>query len=129
MKLVLMCVLSYAVFCTLAGTLAVAGSIAVHPHSRDVVWRSGNSLWWFSVFHVISSFHNTGLCVTPVEGPHRATRRSGMALLPDGVASLASNIPLLIVLALLIMAGNTFFPIFLRGWVHLYTYLSALLPS
>ncbi|EAW13680.1 putative cation transporter [Aspergillus clavatus NRRL 1] len=94
----------YFVLWQVIGGLAVAAYVA--RNKAGVTERNGMNPWWAGFFFGISAFNN-----------------SGMSLVDANMVPFRSSIFMLITMGLLILAGNTCYPIFLRcilyGMKHL----------
>ncbi|CAI5468941.1 unnamed protein product [Closterium sp. Yama58-4] len=87
-------------FVVVQGVAVVLMLVIVHvsPSVRQVLDRNGVNSVFFSVFQVVSAFSNTGLM-----------------LLNSNMMDFNSNVPLLLLLSLLMLLGNTLFAPTLRG--------------
>ena len=85
----------YFVLWQLLGGLGCAAWVA--RHRPDTARNNGLNPWWVGAFNAISAFNN-----------------SGMSLLDANMTAFQDSFYLLITMSLLILAGNTCYPIFLR---------------
>ncbi|GAB7364642.1 hypothetical protein MBLNU230_g5445t1 [Neophaeotheca triangularis] len=69
----------------------------VHNNRRDTVQTNGLNAYWVGAFNAVSAFNN-----------------SGMSLLDANMTAFATSYYMLLTMSLLILAGNTCYPIFLR---------------
>eukprot|EP00727_Mastigamoeba_balamuthi_P009914 m51a1_g5545 putative cation transport domain containing protein (803) ;mRNA; r:485928-489516 len=67
------------------------------PGPRRVIESQGQNTWWWALFHTVAAFNN-----------------AGMSTMSDGLEKFNEDWVVLCVLTLLIAAGNTCLPIFLR---------------
>ncbi|EJT80939.1 hypothetical protein GGTG_00929 [Gaeumannomyces tritici R3-111a-1] len=88
----------------LAGCLALGAWMAVNM--PDVALANGIDPWWLSIFNGVSAFNNSGMSLLDAN------------MIPFGQAAFV-----LVTMALLILAGNTAYPVFLRlifwAWLKL----------
>lgn len=85
----------YSVLWQFLGAIALASYIAVR--TPEIPRADGEDPWWTGIFYSVSSFNN-----------------GGFSLVDDSVIPFQSDYFVLIVIGLLILAGNTAYPIFLR---------------
>lgn len=85
----------YFVAWQLLGCLGCAAWVAMNQ--PDTAYVNGLNPWWVGAFNAVSAFNN-----------------SGMSLLDANMVAFQSSYYLLITMSLLILAGNTCYPIFLR---------------
>lgn len=77
------------------GCLGCAAWVAINR--ADTARRNGLNAWWVGAFNAVSAFNN-----------------SGMSLLDANMTAFQTGYYLLLTMGLLILAGNTCYPIFLR---------------
>ncbi|KAL1970417.1 hypothetical protein VTN77DRAFT_5578 [Rasamsonia byssochlamydoides] len=97
----------YFVLWQLLGGLGLGAYLA--RHKASVTEANGLNPWWTGFFFAISAFNN-----------------SGMSLLDANVVPFQDSVYLLITMGLLILAGNTCYPIFLRWSLYI---MRLLLPN
>ncbi|KAF2494101.1 hypothetical protein BU16DRAFT_591035 [Lophium mytilinum] len=85
----------YFVLFQLLGCLGIGAYVA--HNKASVTERNGLNPWWVGSFNAVSAFNN-----------------SGMSLLDANMVAFQTSIYMLITMGLLILAGNTCYPIFLR---------------
>jgi Trk-type K+ transport system membrane component len=85
----------YFVLFQLLGCLGIGAYVA--NNRADTARRNGLDPWWVGSFNAVSAFNN-----------------SGMSLLDANMVAFQTSIYMLITMSLLILAGNTCYPIFLR---------------
>ncbi|KAM0720626.1 hypothetical protein Q7P37_004763 [Cladosporium fusiforme] len=86
---------AYYILFQLLGCLGCAAWVA---HNRpDTALENGLNPWWLGAFNAVSAFNN-----------------SGMSLLDANMTAFQTGYYLLITMSLLILAGNTCYPVFLR---------------
>lgn len=95
---------AYLISFQVLGTVAIGAWVA--HRAPDIVAANALNPWWFAAFNVVSAFNNSGMSLLDANMIPFATRGSFVVL----------------VQGLLILAGNSAFPIFLKALV-------ALLPS
>ncbi|KAK0702383.1 cation transport protein-domain-containing protein [Lasiosphaeris hirsuta] len=95
LKLLAVVIPIYFVLWQLLGAIALGAWIA--NHKPDVATSNGSSPWFAGIFFAISAFNN-----------------SGMALLDANMVPFQESYFMLITMGLLILAGNTAYPLFLR---------------
>lgn len=98
---------TYFILFQLFGCLGIGAYVAVNKPS--VARQNGLNPWWVGSFNAVSAFNN-----------------SGMSLLDANMVAFQTSIYMLITMGLLILAGNTCYPIFLRLIVWI---LLKLLPN
>ncbi|KAI7168368.1 TrkH-domain-containing protein, partial [Hortaea werneckii] len=86
---------AYFVMWQLLGALGCASWVAYH--AREKAEQNGLNPWWVGAFNAVSAFNN-----------------SGMSLLDANMIAFQRSYYMLLTMGLLILAGNTCFPIFLR---------------
>ncbi|OTA34255.1 hypothetical protein BTJ68_06753 [Hortaea werneckii EXF-2000] len=86
---------AYFVMWQLLGALGCASWVAYH--AREKAEQNGLNPWWVGAFNAVSAFNN-----------------SGMSLLDANMVAFQRSYYMLLTMGLLILAGNTCFPIFLR---------------
>ncbi|KAI6995489.1 TrkH-domain-containing protein [Hortaea werneckii] len=86
---------AYFVMWQLLGALGCASWVAYH--AREKSEQNGLNPWWVGAFNAVSAFNN-----------------SGMSLLDANMVAFQRSYYMLLTMGLLILAGNTCFPIFLR---------------
>ncbi|KAF3939158.1 hypothetical protein ABW19_dt0206928 [Dactylella cylindrospora] len=86
---------AYFILWQLISCLSVGGWIAAYK--SDVTLANGLNPWWVGAFNVVSAFNN-----------------SGMSLLDANMVAFQDSYYVIVTMSLLILAGNTCFPIFLR---------------
>lgn len=87
----------YFVLWQLLGCLGCAAWVAYN--ASDAARQNGLNPWWVGAFNAVSAFNN-----------------SGMSLLDANMTAFQSSDYMLITMSLLILAGNTCYPVFLR-WI------------
>ncbi|KAK8194407.1 hypothetical protein M8818_007598 [Zalaria obscura] len=87
----------YFVLWQLLGCLGLAAYVA--RNRPETARQNGLNPWWVGAFNSVSAFNN-----------------SGMSLLDANMTAFQTSIYMLITMSLLILAGNTCYPIFLR-WI------------
>ncbi|KAK2798593.1 hypothetical protein FQN51_007613 [Onygenales sp. PD_10] len=97
----------YLIVWQLFGAIAIGAWVANHPPESTIT--KGLNLWWVGIFNAISAFNN-----------------NGMSLLDVNMIAFQTSAFMLLSMGLLILAGNTCYPIFLR--LILWTW-KQLLPS
>ncbi|KAF2813151.1 TrkH-domain-containing protein [Mytilinidion resinicola] len=85
----------YFILFQLLGCLGIGAYVA--NNKASVTERNGLNPWWVGSFNAVSAFNN-----------------SGMSLLDANMVAFQTSIYMLITMGLLILAGNTCYPIFLR---------------
>lgn len=98
---------TYFVLWQFLGCLGIGAYVAYNKAS--VAERNGLNPWWVGSFNAVSAFNN-----------------SGMSLLDANMVAFQQSIYMLITMGLLILAGNTCYPIFLR--LIIWTFLK-LIPT
>ena len=86
---------AYFILWQLLGGLGCAAWVA--HHAADTTRQNGLNPWWVGAFNAVSAFNN-----------------SGMSLLDANMVAFQRGYYILITMSLLILAGNTCYPIFLR---------------
>ncbi|WPH04979.1 Hypothetical protein R9X50_00787700 [Acrodontium crateriforme] len=86
---------AYFILWQLLGCLGCAAWVAYHR--SEIAQANGLNPWWVGAFNAVSAFNN-----------------SGMSLLDANMTAFQNACYLLITMSLLILAGNTCYPIFLR---------------
>ncbi|KAL9077859.1 MAG: hypothetical protein Q9157_003215 [Trypethelium eluteriae] len=85
----------YFILWQLFGALGIGAYI--HNNQPDATLANGLNPWWVGIFNAISAFNN-----------------SGMSLLDANMIAFQTSYYMLLTMSLLILAGNTAYPIFLR---------------
>ena len=85
----------YYVLFQLLGSLGCAAWVATN--AADTTLQNGLNPWWVGAFNAVSAFNN-----------------SGLSLLDANMVAFQTSDYLLVTMGLLILAGNTCFPVFLR---------------
>lgn len=85
----------YFILWQLLGCLGCGAWVALNQ--PDTAYDNGLNPWWVGAFNAVSAFNN-----------------SGMSLLDANMTAFSTSFYLLITMSLLILAGNTCYPIFLR---------------
>jgi len=85
----------YFVMWQLFGCIGCAAWVALNM--PDTAWTNGIDPWWVGAFNAVSAFNN-----------------SGMSLLDANMVAFQRSYYLLLTMGLLILAGNTCYPVFLR---------------
>lgn len=85
----------YFVLWQLLGSLGLGAYIA--NYRADTTLQNGLNPWWVGAFNAVSAFNN-----------------SGMSLLDANMVAFQDSVYILITMGLLILAGNTAYPLFLR---------------
>ena len=67
------------------------------PAIQELMNKKQVNSWWWALFHIITAFNN-----------------AGFGLFSDNLMSVAHNIPILIILSIAILFGNTMYPINMR---------------
>ncbi|KAI6880965.1 TrkH-domain-containing protein [Hortaea werneckii] len=86
---------AYFVMWQLLGALGCAAWVA--HHAREKAEQDGLNPWWVGAFNAVSAFNN-----------------SGLSLIDSNMVAFQRSYYMLLTMGLLILAGNTCFPIFLR---------------
>ncbi|KAF1973752.1 TrkH-domain-containing protein [Bimuria novae-zelandiae CBS 107.79] len=86
---------AYYILFQLFGCIGLGAYVAMNKAS--VTWKNGLNPWWVGAFNAVSAFNN-----------------SGMSLLDANMVAFQTSAYMLITMGLLILAGNTAYPIFLR---------------
>lgn len=105
-RVIINMLLFYYVFWLLLGLFILIFTLPVNTELK----KRGFSLFDNAAFLSVNAFTNTGLSLTS-----------------DSLAGLVNYPPAYLVLCVLILAGNTVLPIFLRGFVHVLIYMEKLL--
>jgi len=87
----------------LLATLALAVYFHISHAAGSILRTRGINYWWFSSFHVVSAFGN-----------------SGLSILPDNLIPFSTDRYVQLLLAAVIVLGNTGFPIGLRFLVWVF---------
>lgn len=95
LKILSLTVPLYSALWQLLGAVALASWIATR--SPEIPGKYGENPWWAGIFYSVSAFNN-----------------GGFTLVDDSVVSFQGDYFFLFVIGLLILAGNTAYPIFLR---------------
>jgi uncharacterized protein (DUF983 family) len=95
LKILAFTVAMYFVLWQLFAAIALGAWMAVHR--SDPASTDGANAWWTGIFYSISAFNNVG-----------------MSLIDDNMIPFQSSYFVLIIIGLLVLAGNTAYPIFLR---------------
>ena len=85
----------YFILWQLLGCIAVGAYVA--RNRADTAKRNGLNPWWLGAFNAVSAFNN-----------------NGMSLLDANMVAFQTSVFKLLIMGLLILAGNTCYPIFLR---------------
>ncbi|KAE8350528.1 cation transport protein-domain-containing protein [Aspergillus coremiiformis] len=94
----------YFILCQLLGGLGVGAYIA--GNKTTITEMNGLNAWWTGFFFAISAFNN-----------------SGLSLVDANMVPFQSSIYMLITMGLLILAGNTCYPIFLRAILSMFLHI------
>lgn len=86
---------AYFLIWQLLGFLVLAAWIS--QEAKELVQKNGLNSWWLGAFNAVSAFNN-----------------NGMSLLDDNVIPFQNSVVVLGTMGILILAGNTAYPIFLR---------------
>ncbi|KAF2865092.1 putative cation transporter, partial [Massariosphaeria phaeospora] len=86
---------AYSILFQLLGCVGIGAYVAINKPS--VARRNGLNPWWVGSFNAVSAFNN-----------------SGMSLVDANMIAFQNSVYMLITMGLLILAGNTCYPIFLR---------------
>ncbi|KAJ1699967.1 hypothetical protein LUZ63_008479 [Rhynchospora breviuscula] len=106
LKLLGSVILVYWVFFHVTGFVACLVYLTIIPSAREVLKGKGINLALFAFYATVSSFANGGLIPTN-----------------ENMAIFTKNSGLLLFLVALVLAGNTLFPLFLRGAIWALKYL------
>ena len=97
LRVLMLAFFTYGLFWSLLGWAVLGGHCALNARAHGVLAERGLSAAWFGLFTAVSAFNNAGL-----------------SLLSDSLVPFADDVVVVLTVALLITAGITLLPVFLR---------------
>jgi len=100
LKTLFVLVVGYGVAIPMLSLFILRLNFVVRPTDQKLLDANSQDPWWWSLFHTISAFNN-----------------AGFALFPDSLVQFSKSPVVLIAMTVLVLVGNTAFPLLLRAIV------------